>query len=444
MTLSSDVRRVTTRVVRWGFALGLAAIAVLFFFYPAVVSIVAVTSSETREHARPPGLAGSFEKTCDRYVSWAEDYLESKRAAKVSSHDVAATEWPIFGSVFLLLAAEELALDGSVKLEGDVREAVDLAAEVVAHPATGTWVKTKWGESYLESENVFYRMLLLMGLESYQRTTGDRHYSDTIDQQAQSLGPELLAQPHYLADDYPGECYPNDVLWAVVSLKRAAAAGSWESNSAEALSRGLLGILEGPAKTSTGLPAFQVSAATAEPTQVARGSGNSGILTMAGELDPDLATRWFENYVEHYWVDDQWLWGFREMPHAADDFADVDSGPVLFGVGSVATGFGVGAARSVGRHDIAVPLVMETVPASWPTPFGLMLPGTLGWTAAGGWCFGELALHFSMTRPNRVDGLRPYGGGVPPMVWWFVGFYLLAGALLTVLSVRIALGSDRR
>jgi hypothetical protein len=402
-------------------------LAFALFLYPAYATISIVFSQSIRTQARPANIGRLFESTAGRYIRWADHYMDPRRSSSVSSDDVAATEWPMFGSVFLMLSAEELLRDGEIELEGRTKEAIEAAAEVIAHPSTGTWVREKWGERYLSRENVFYRMLLILGLGSYQGMTGDVRYEALLSSQALSLGAELVETDTFLADDYPGECYPNDVLWAVAALKRASAMGIGDPKDIALLEKGLLATLNGPSSTATGLPSFRVHAATGMPMQPARGSGNSGILSLATELDPANAKRWFDNYVTHYWDDGPILVGFREAPRGSDGFHDIDSGPVVFGVGSVATGFGIGAARGAGRFDYAVPIAMETVAASWPTPFGLFLPGWLGWVSADGWCFGELALLFSMSRPVHGDVVVPYDGGIPGLVWIFLAFYLGIG-----------------
>jgi hypothetical protein len=290
-------------------------------------------------------------------------------------------------------------------------------------------VRDKWGDSYLERENVFYRMLLLLGLGSYEAQTRDQRHAATLSAQTEGLTRELLAAPLHLAEDYPGECYPNDVLWAVVALQRATALGYGSRDEVDRLGRELFAVLDGPARAAQGLPAVRVAAASGAPLQPARGSGNSGILSMAAELDAEIASRWYARYAEQYWSQG-WVHGFCELPRDLDSRSDVDSGPILFGVGSVASGFGIGAARSVGRLDHAVPLAMEAVAASWPTPFGPLIPGALGWIAADGWCFGELALLFSFTRPTLAASTVPYEGGLPAAVWLCIAFFL-AGAART-------------
>lgn len=417
-------------MLRAGQAALLVFVAWAFFLYPAGATARAVFSSEIRETAQSPTLLSDYRATAGRYKAWAKDFRETERAAKISSYDVAGTEWPMFGSVFFLMTTEELAkVEPNLLKDKTVREAVDYAVRVVSSPDTATWVREKWGLDYLERENVFYRMLLIMGLGSYEKLTGSKAHAVLLATQARTLSAELLAAPHHLADDYPDECYPNDVLWAVAALKRAAKLGYIEMAEVEHLSRGLFATLNDLSMTEWGVPSFQVRKDTAEPVQVARGSANSGILPLAAELDPPEAVAWFSAYVENFWKPG-WVSGFREMPHGRPAFSDVDSGPSLFGVGSVATGLGLGAARSVGRYDYAVPLAMEIVPASWPTPFGLVLPGVMGWAAADGWCFGELALQYSMTRPNLSGVVTNYEGGVPPMVWLFLLLYAAGAGIL--------------
>jgi hypothetical protein len=195
-----------------------------------------------------------------------------------------------------------------------------------------------------------------------------------------------------------------------------------------------MSVLDGKLRTNHGVPAFSVNSGTAHIYEGSRGSGNSGILCFAGELDPEVAQRWYTSYAEHHWVDGT-VPGFREVPAGEADIVDVDSGPVVFGMGSVASLFGIGAARANGRFDHAAKLSLQVLALSWPTPFGLLVPGAMGWLAADGWCFGELALSFAMTRPTYVAVTRNHDGSVPVLLWVMIVFYLGVGALIVVREV---------
>jgi hypothetical protein len=411
----------------------IAALALLI--YPALVLATLCFDSTLQHKGQSRLVPGWFMAASGRFVAWADEYANSQFAVTVYHNDVAATEWPMFGAVLFLVTAHDLHQQGLINGQaGVVRKAVEKAASIVASPTTATWVKTKWGDHYLEQENVFYRMLLILGLSAFEELTGDQQYRSVMSEQRKTLAAELSVARLHLKDDYPGECYPNDVLWAVAAIQRAA---RLEDTNHHELVMSLMTVFDGPVKAKEGLPAFQVDATSGQILQHARGCGNSGILLFASELDAEIARRWYDAYEQHFWTNNLWYSGFREFPHGASDaFDDVDSGPVVWGVGSVASAFGIGAAKTVGRLDHSVPLTLEAVAASWPTPFGFLVPGIMGKLAAQSWCLGEVALLFSMTRPLPSTELTPATGQMPGMVWIYLSLYTGSGLLVIVREFR--------
>jgi hypothetical protein len=259
-------------------------------------------------------------------------------------------------------------------------------------------------------------MLLILGLSSYERITGNTQYHAGMSQQAAMLADELSKAKFHLRDDYPGECYPADMLWAVAAIQRAA---RLDGNRHDALAKSLMAAFDGPLMAPEGLPAFQAESRSGRIMQGARGCGNSGILLFASELDPVIAGRWYEAYEKNFWKDNGWLIGFTEMPlNLRDRFMDVDSGPVVFGIGSVSSAFGIGAAKTAGRIDHAAPLTAEVIAASWPTPFGFLIPGLMGRLAVKSWSLGEVALLFSMTRPTPTTETVSFEEGDTPLIVW--------------------------
>ena len=311
-------------------------------------------------------------------------------------------EWPIFGSVFFLVTAEDLH-SGRAKSTPPGEPSARpwrKRRRSWSRPETATWVRTKWGDAYLERENVFYRMLLILGLSSYENITHNRQYHGLMSRQRIALADELGKAKLHLRDDYPDECYPGDMLWAVAAIQRAA---RLDNARHDGLAKDLMAAFDGPVKAAEGLPAFQAEARSGGFCRARRGCGNSGILLFAAELDPAIAGRWYDAYRRNFWKDTGWIAGFTEMPRERNaHFVDVDSGPVLFGIGSVSTSFGIGAAKAAGRIDDAAPLTMEVVAVSWPTPFGFLIPGLMGRVAVKSWSLGEVALLFSMTRPTHA------------------------------------------
>jgi hypothetical protein len=281
---------------------------------------------------------------------------------------------------------------------------------------------------------VFYRTFMILGLTSYEKITADTRYREIVSRQRTTLADELMKAKCHLRNDYPGECWPSDMLWAVAAIQRA---GRLEGASHNELAASLMKAFDGPLLAPEGLPAFQADAQTGRIIQNARGCGNSGILLFAAELDPTVARRWYGAYERGFWKDNGWIAGFSEKPLAEKDaFMDVDSGPVLFELGSVASAFGIGAAKTAGRFDHAAPLTMEAVACSWPTPFGPLIPGFMGRVAAKSWSLGEVALIFSMTRPTLAAETVPFEGRAPAVVWILFAMYAAIGLFLIWYEIR--------
>jgi len=417
------------------------AIVWCFFLYPGFYSLRAVFSAELKEGKIPNFAINHFVKTSERFTKWANQYIASRHAANIDHEDIAATEWPMFGSVFYLLTAEEIheRLQKQAGADADkqrhvILEASKSAAQIIVDPATGTWVKKKWGDSYRSEKNLFYRMLLIMGLTSYEKMSSDKQYRDILKTQVNTLGRELTVAKTHLLDDYPGECYPNDVLWAAAAILRADKL--LKTDHVE-LKKAVMKTLDSATLTKKGMPAYAVDSGTGFPVSEARGCANSGILNFAPELDLEIAEKWYANYVKSYWKEKRFLVGFREF---TSDYPNprqnVDSGPIVAGYGSVASLFGIGAARGVGRLDHAVPLTLETIAMAWPTPFGFMLPNIMAHLCANAAPLGETTILFQMTRPILPENKTPYRSSVPFVVWMMVLIYFGFALIICYLHYR--------
>lgn len=409
--------------------------ALALCIYPAGVIVRVLMDSELKTTGESKYLPSWFETTAVQHQAWAVNYLASDLAESVSHENVAATEWPMFGSVFFLVTVQELQAQGKIDgTVGVIREAVERSAEIVASPKTATWVRTKWGDTYLEKENLFYRMLLIMGLSSYEVITENTQYHSFMASQTVSLSAEIDEASLHLVDDYPNECFPNDILWAVAAICRS---GELVGIDYTHLAMSLMNTFNEPKVAVQGLPAYQMNSKYGIKLQDPRGCGNSGILIFAAELNPQIAQQWYSAYEKDFWKDNGWLAGFTEQPCGEKDLVmDVDSGPVVFEFGSVASAFGIGAANSVGRLDHSVPLTLEAVACSWPTPFGFLVPKLMGMVAVKSPSLGEVALFFSMSRPNEVEGFVPYEENVPGIVWIMLVAYLAVGSLFIGLELR--------
>ena len=421
----------------------LILLKMILFIYPAIIITLVIIDPELKSSGQSQLVPMWFKTTASKYHSWACNYLRTDYAVSQNSYDVAATEWPMFGSVFFLLTAQELQEQGKIDAtNGNIRLAVDKAVEIVSSEKTATWVKKKWkrsyletGKSYLEKENVFYRMLLIMGLSSYESITGDaKHHALTL-QQSKTLAKELSIAKFHLRDDYPNQCYPCDLLWAVAAIKNV---NRLEHNPIEItkLTKSLMSVFNSTIQSKTKLPAFQVNSKTGHIIQDARGSGTSGILQFAAMLDIKTAKEWYGAHEKHFWKNNHWFAGFREFPKGVPGFMDADTGPIVNEFGSVASMFAIGASKSVGRLDHTVPLTVEAVAYLWPTPFGFLIPSVAGKLAVDSWSLGDVALLFSMTRPIYEEKTIPFKGALPWSIWGILFGFIGIGSLLIWLEIR--------
>lgn len=403
---------------------------------------------------RDPGLSGEsiprfvfrwHHALSPKYARWAQRRVASGAAGKLTTRNISGTEWPLFGSVFYLWATEAMqeAFEADPNLapaapKDYAREAIAAAAALVADPNHAGWVKQHWGERYLEKENLFYRMLLISALTSHQKLLGDVKYEPLLRSQVESLAAELDASPHGLLDDYPGQCYPVDIVPAIAAIRRAdAVLGTDHSEFATRAMRGFQGTR---LDEHTGLPAYVVSSVTGQALDSARGVGLSFMLIWAPELWPETARQWYQLYRDQFWQEGRWFAGFREYPRDIDVgwFAmnDVDAGPVIGGYGMAASAFGVGAVRAMGDADRARQLAAQGLAAAWPLPNGTLLVPRLLSNFSDAPYLGEAATLFALTRPAVLPVQGGESAGAPNAAYMCVAFLLLLGSFEIIASLR--------
>ncbi len=380
-----------------------------------------------------------------KYEKWARGRVESGTATRLTTENISGTEWPVFGSVFYLWATEALqqAFHENPTLAPSpprvyARGAIEAAAALVADPNHANWVKDHWGDAYLQKENLFYRMLLISGLTSYQKLTGRTHYEALLRSQVESLARELDESPYGLLDDYPGQCYPVDILSAIAAIRRADVVLG--TDHTEFAARAIRGFRETRLDENTGLPAYMVDSRTGRAKDSARGVGLSFMLIWAPELWPDVARDWYAKYDRQFWQRGRWLAGFREYPRDIDvgwlTFNDVDAGPVVGGYGAAACAFGVGAARAMGRFDHAYPLAAQAIVGSWPLPDGTLLGPRVLSNLSDAPYLGEAAVLFALTRKPVLATVTASRGGLPLFVYAVTILGLCLGAYEVLATLR--------
>jgi hypothetical protein len=417
----------------------LVIVAFYFFFYPALTILHYLNDPGLKSGETPPRFAYGWHRSLSKkYETWARERVASGAAANMSVQDISGTEWPVFGTVFYLWATESLQeaweKDSSLSRVAPneyARGAIEASAALVSDPNHAGWVSQHWGDDYLSQENLFYRMLLISGLTSYQKLTGDDKYESLLREQADSLANELDRSPYGLLDDYPGQCYPVDILPAIAAIHRAdAVLGTDHSQFVARAIRAFQGNAVDPLM---GLPTYIADSRSGQGYGPARGVGITFMLIWAPQLWEDTSLEWYASYDHHFWQKEWATAGFREFSKELPGgkwFIDVDAGPVMNGYGTAASAFGIGTARTYGRFDQAYPLGAEALAATWPLPDGTLLGPRMFSNLSDAPYVGETALLFSFTRQPIVAGGAPADEYIPAAVYFGILFYLACGGLL--------------
>jgi hypothetical protein len=176
-----------------------------------------------------------------------------------------------------------------------------------------------------------------------QDVVGGAHDADLHARLSGALAQRSQREPtHHVPSFFNGPMrWPADQSATLASLQRFDAAhGQHLAPPAITAWRAFLDT-----HSADGLPWSEVTG-NARHARLPRGCALSFGIRYTAEFDPELAGRWWKVYKQRYLVD-RLLVGFREWPPGQDLAPDVDSGPIVMGVGAAATAFGLAAARAV-------------------------------------------------------------------------------------------------
>ncbi len=110
-----------------------------------------------------------------------------------------------------------------------------------------------------------------------------------------------------------------------------------------------LAWLDGPGMDPAyGLPFSRSHNVTGDGVGPPRGCDLSWRISLLSQLDRARAIALYRRYTRCFWLERGLVAGFAEWPGGKSDMQDADSGPILWGIGLSATGFGLGAALAAG------------------------------------------------------------------------------------------------
>ncbi|MDP9036548.1 MAG: hypothetical protein M3O50_17235 [Myxococcota bacterium] len=283
----------------------------------------------------------------------------------------------------------------------------------------------------MDDHNLFLSHLaLILGIERYTRCDGrpcplDCDSDRLFERIVMHLRARSLATGVFNAPSYPGSpMWPADQTVSLLAMKL------YDATRGTSLHRepmqGLLGILRARRDPQTGL--FPSSLSPIAHAQVPRGCATSWSVSYLAQLDLPVAREQYTRARTSLWQQVLGLGGFREWPRGREGGVDIDSGPVVFGIGVAATGLGLGPAR-IFRDAASYTVIRRTA---------LVFGVPAWWTSGGYWTaplLGEAILFDGRTsRPWFGEAAAVPPSHVPPAI--APALLLLVGIAIVAASVR--------
>jgi hypothetical protein len=299
-----------------------------------------------------PATAAPFDPGVHAQVAHLERSLEPGDAVWAGEHfpEGELFTWEFFGLALLNVAE-------ATRDPGDVARALVRGRELLARvdatldhapfkrlkdlPARG-------GACWLGGRN-----LLAVRLARLAKDRLSASELQTIHRDSEALHRAFLDEPAAMIESYRGMRWPVDGLFALESLRIHDEVFGTE-HAAKPVKR-WVEAMRAHLDPKTGLmPSFVHRDGRAR--DVPRGCALSWSLAVLPSLDPDFAADQWAAYKHHFLRETFGLPAFREYPPGIERPGDLDSGPIVLGLGMSATAFGLAAARANGDRELAARL----------------------------------------------------------------------------------------
>jgi hypothetical protein len=255
-------------------------------------------------------------------------------------------EWAFASAVMAALANAQIGAAHPAEREACAERAAR-AVDLLLDPDLRAFDTAAWGTDMLNlgarhEHAVLGYLALALGAERLLDPAGP--HADLHDRVVAALTARLGTSNSLLAT-YPGEGYPvdNAAVLGAIGL-HARATGRPVPAAATARVRRLMAEHADP----DGLLVQAADPRSGAPVDMARGSGTTLAAYFLGFVDPEASRALAYGARRELSKSLLGFGGMREFRDGVERGGDIDSGPLLFGVGVSPTGFAVGAARRVG------------------------------------------------------------------------------------------------
>jgi hypothetical protein len=228
------------------------------------------------------------------------------------------------------------------ELEAELGPLLDRAAAEVLAPEARAFSAGKWGSDPLEGAALEHHHAAYLGYAGFAiglASWARPRWVDARDLLASRLRARFSAAGPSWPETYPGESYPVDIAAGVGALALAEVGPSTERSAA-------LAKVVGAIDPVTGLLHQAVEPRHGRPVDRPRGSGTFLAAYFLAVAAPDRARSLYGAGRQHLMATRLGFLGMRELLPGAEGGGDVDSGPIVLGLGVSSTGFALAGARA--------------------------------------------------------------------------------------------------
>ena len=255
------------------------------------------------------------------------------------------------------------------------RPEIETCIEQLLNPAVREFDRRSWQEDPIESlsgnnGHAAYLGYLNFLLGLYRQLDPANRFASLNDAITATLLRRFSASPNGLIPTYPGEWYPVDNTPGLASIALNARATGQDASGFLAKQEALFRARY--IDPATGL-LIQSANADGSARDIARGSGSTLGVFFLCRAYPDLSRAIYAGIQRHLAGGVFNFGAIREFARGVRGNRDIDSGPVVFGFGFSATGFGIGGARACGDRKLFCDLFASAILAGAPTSGGHQL-----------------------------------------------------------------------
>ena len=280
--------------------------------------------------------------------------------------NIPEAEWPVMTAAYLGYACADLAvLDPAMR--GEYLEEMRWLLDALQTPRLSGFVKPHFGEPYSDKQihvAVFPHGHFLNLATRYREVSGDYKYDQIIDRVASALTNSILTTDQGILRSYRDMWWITDNFPALAALARYDRVYMEDTTAARA--KFLASLKEFYLEKRTGLFCTYIVPAGHVQSQGPRGISVMYGLHFLKDFDAPFAVEQYSLAKKFLIRDVLGVSAVREFPEGTEAKGDVDSGPVLFGLGPSASGFALGAAVVNGDTNTAQRLLNATALAGLP------------------------------------------------------------------------------